>query len=309
VVSAASAFPRASIPTAEIEDRLGVDRGWIVRRTGVHRRHRAAPGERLSDLGAAAGARALRQAGVRPEEVDLVLLATMTPDEAPSMAAVIARGVGAQRAGAIDIGGACSGFLSALAMATGCIEAGRAEQVLVVGGDLMSRVIDPQDRVTAGIFGDGAGAVVVHAIEGPSKIGPCVLGSDGADGDAIVAPRPSGPVRMDGPRTFRRAVDCLVEISHEAARRVGLSIDDIDLVIPHQANARITKAVGERLGLASERVVDCIATYGNTTGGTLPTALAYARGQGRLHHGARVLLAAFGAGLTWGASVVTWDAA
>jgi len=307
VVSASSAFPRDSIETADIEDRLGVDPGWVVRRTGVRRRYRASPDARLSDLGATAAARALDQAGVRPDEVDLVLLATMTPEAAaPSVAPLIADAIAARRAGAIDIGGACSGFLSALALATGSIEAGRAEQVLIVGGDLMSRLIDNEDRVTAGIFGDGAGAVVVSAIDGPSRIGPCILGSDGADADAIVAPHPTGPVRMDGRRVFRRAVDRLVEISNDAARRAGVRMDDVDLLVPHQANARITKAVGERLGLNPERVVDCIANYGNTTGGTLPTALAHARAQGRLRDGSVVLLAAFGAGLTWGALVLTW---
>lgn len=308
MVSVASAFPRQSVATAEIEDRLGLDRNWIVKRTGIRQRHRASPDELLSDLGATASGRALGEAGLAPEDLDLVLLATMTPEgPAASVAARIAKRIGACRAGAMDIGAACSGFLGALSMATGCIESGRAERVLVVGGDLMSRLIDHDDRVTAGIFGDGAGAVVVCTVDGPSEIGPYVLGSDGSEADAIVAPRPSGPIRMHGQRTFRRAVDCLVDISREAVRRAGLSLEDIDLVVPHQANARITKAVVERLGLSPERVVDCIATYGNTTGGTLPTALAFARVTGRLRPGSRALLAAFGAGLTGGALVLTWQ--
>jgi 3-oxoacyl-[acyl-carrier-protein] synthase III len=307
VVSVGSAFPRRSIATAEIEDRLGLDRNWIVKRTGVRRRYRAYPGAPLSDLGATAARRALDEAGLDPDDLDLVFLATMTPeDPTPVLAARIAKQIGAGRAGAVDIGAACSGFLGALSMATGCIESGRAERVLVVGGDLMSRLIDDDDRVTAGIFGDGAGAVVVCRVDGPSQIGPYVLGSDGADADAIVARRPSGPIRMDGQRTFRRAVDCLVDISREAVRRAGWSLEDVDLVVPHQANARITKAVRERLGLSPERVLDCIATYGNTTGGTLPTALAVAHRTGRLRPGSRVLLAAFGAGLTWGALMLTW---
>jgi 3-oxoacyl-[acyl-carrier-protein] synthase-3 len=307
VVSVASAFPRESIPTAAIEGRLGLDHDWIVKRTGVLRGHRAAPWERLSDLGARASRRALDDANVKPTEIDLVLLATKTPKEGgPSVAAPIARGIAACQAEAMDIGAACSGFLGALSMATGCVEGGRAKRVLVVGADLMSRLIDHGDRVTAGIFGDGAGAVVVCAVEGPSAIGPYVLGSDGGNSDAITAPQPSGPIRMDGPRTFRRAMECLVDVSREAMHKAGLTVEDIDLVVPHQANARITSALTERLGVDPERVVDCIATYGNTTGGTLPTALAHARDHGRLRHGSRVLLAAFGAGLIWGALVLTW---
>jgi 3-oxoacyl-[acyl-carrier-protein] synthase III len=309
-VSASSAFPRQSIETAQIEERLGVARDWVVRRTGVRRRYRAAPDDRLSVLAATAATRALDAAGVKPDELDLVLLATMTPEGfAPSVAPLVVDAIAAHRAAAVDVGAACSGFLGALALATGHVEAGRAERVLVVGGDLMSRLLDHDDRVTAGIFGDAAGAVVLKAIDGPSRIGPCVLGSDGADGDAIVACRPAGPVRMDGRRVFRRAVDTLVEISLDAVRRAGLTIDDIDLLVPHQANGRITKAVGEQLGLSADRVVDCIAEYGNTTGGTLPTALDYARAQGRLRDGSVVLLAAFGAGLTWGALVLRWGAA
>jgi 3-oxoacyl-[acyl-carrier-protein] synthase III len=309
LVAAASAFPRDSIPTEDIEDRLGLDRGWVVRRTGVRRRYRVSPGERLSDLGAVAARRALASAGVHSEEVDLVILATMTPTEgSPGDAALIARAIAAPRAAAFQVGAACSGFLSAIAMATGCVESGRASTVVVVGADLMSTVIDPDDKVTAGIFGDGAGAVLMRAIDSPSRIGPCVLGADGADGDAIFAPRPTGPVRLDGHRTFRRAVDTLVETSKKAMRRAGVTIDDIDLLVPHQANGRITTAVRERLGLEPERVVDCISSYGNTTGGTLPIALAHAQEQGRLQAGSRILLAAFGAGLTWGGLVVTWGA-
>jgi 3-oxoacyl-[acyl-carrier-protein] synthase-3 len=309
LVAAAGTLPQERVSTEEIEDRLGLERGWIVRRTGVRHRYRAAPGQRLSDLGTLAARRALDRAGVRSSEVDLVLAATMTPEPSePLLAATIAGEIGAGTAGAINLGAACSGFLSGLSMAAASIEAGRAEHVVVVGGDLMSRVLDYDDRVTAGIFGDGAGAVVVRAVDGPSRVGPQILGSDGADASAIVAPHPQGPVRIDGGRTFRRAVDTLVEIAREAAARARLSLEDVDLFVPHQANARITKAVRERLGIRTDRVVDCIGKYGNTTGGTLPIALAHAHEHGLLQPGSRVLLAAFGAGLTWGALVATWGA-
>jgi 3-oxoacyl-[acyl-carrier-protein] synthase III len=308
LVAAASAVPSECVPTADIEDRLGVQRGWVVSRTGVRQRYRALPDERLTELAALAARRALDRAGVPPAKVDMVLVATMTPEPGtPALAPLIARAVASETTAAMDIGAACSGFLSALSMASASIESGRAGCVLVVGADLMSRVLDYDDRVTAGVFGDGAGAVVVRAVEGPSRIGPQVLGCDGGDASAIVAPHPRGPLRIDGGRTFRRAVDTLVEISRRAVRRANLSLDDIDLFVPHQANARITKAVRERLDVSVDRVVDCIADYGNTTGATLPIALAVAHEEGRLQPGSRLLLAAFGAGLTWGALVATWE--
>jgi 3-oxoacyl-[acyl-carrier-protein] synthase-3 len=310
VVAVGSALPDASVATADIEDRLGLEPGWLVRRTGVVSRHRALPEDDLGELGGKAALQALDRATTRPEAVDLVLAATMTPREGePSLAGAVAKRIGAARADALDVSAACSGFVYALALATGCVEAGRARQVVVVGGDLMSRLVDHDDRVTAGIFGDGAGAVVVRAVDGLSAVGPYVLGADGGHADAIVAAHPSGPVRMDGRRVFRLAVDRLVETSNEAVRRAGITLDDVDLVVPHQANARITRAIRDRLGLKSERVVDCIARYGNTTGGTLPIALSHAHADGRLRFGSRVLLVAFGAGLAWGAVVLTWGGA
>jgi 3-oxoacyl-[acyl-carrier-protein] synthase-3 len=309
IVSVASAVPDDAVSSAEIEQRLGLQSGWLVRRTGVRVRRRATPDGTLTALAAPAASRALHRACIQPAAVDLVLVATMTPDAiTPNAAPSLADAIGARGAGAMDIGGACSGFVSALCMASAAIEAGRANTALVVGADLMSRVVDPNDRVTAGIFGDGAGAVVVRAIDGPSRVGPAVLGADGSEADAIYTPFPGGPVSMDGHRTFLRAVAALIDVSRQAIVRAGLTVDDIDLFVPHQANARITKAVGDALGFDAERVVDCIGDYGNTTAGTLPIALTEAERDGRLRHGCRVLLAAFGAGLTWGAVTVEWGA-
>ncbi len=310
VLSAFARMPPALVTTAQIEERLGVEPGWIVRRTGVEQRYRAAPDALLSDLGAEAAQGALDRAGIAATDVDLLLMATMTPDAlTPHVSPVIAHTIGADRAGTSDVSGACSAFLNALTLASGYIEAGRAKTVVVVGGDFMSRVLDHDDKVTAGIFGDGVGAVVVQAIDGPSRVGPTVMGSDGGEGDAISTPRPAGPVHMEGQRTFRRAVECLTSSAREAVERAGMHMDDIDLFVPHQANGRITRAVGDELGLPADRVVDCIDTYGNTTGGTLPIALAHAVDDGRLRPGATVLLAAFGAGLAWGAMVVQWGTA
>jgi 3-oxoacyl-[acyl-carrier-protein] synthase-3 len=307
VVSVGTCLPEGDVGTDAIASRLEIEPEWIVRRTGVERRRRARDDERLNDLAAGAARAALDEAQIDAADVDLILLATMTADDiTPHGAAGIAAQLGATRAGTIDVNGACTGFLAALALAVGQVESGRAETVLVIGADLMSRVLDYDDRITAGIFGDGAGAVVVCAVGGASRVGPFILEADGAEGDAIHTPQPAGPVRMDGQRTFRRAVESLVDVSQRAAALAGVELAEIDLAVMHQANARITRAVAERLELPPERVVDCIAQYGNTTSASLPIALAHARDAGTLEPGARILLAAFGAGLAWGGTVLTW---
>ncbi|MEA2392354.1 MAG: 3-oxoacyl-[acyl-carrier-protein] synthase [Solirubrobacteraceae bacterium] len=307
MTSVAAGVPSRKVSTAEIAERLDVPAEWIVRRTGVESRHRARSDERLTDLAAEVSLAALAKAGRSADEVDLVLVATMTPDEiTPHAAPQVAAAIGAHAAGAVDVGAACTAFFSAVALAVGQIESGRSECAVIVGADFMSRVLDYDDPVTAGIFGDGAGAVVIEAVTGPPRFGPFVMGADGAAGSAIVTPRPAGPVTMDGQATFRRAVDTLEDVSRRAAELAGAPIQSIDLAVFHQANGRITKSVRERLGLPSERVVDCIDRYGNTTAATLPMALAHADAHGQLAAGSRVLLAAFGAGLTWGGTVLTW---
>jgi 3-oxoacyl-[acyl-carrier-protein] synthase-3 len=311
LVAVGAAFPDGSVPTADIAAPLGIDAEWIVRRTGVQARRRLPQDGSLCALAETAARRALAAAETEAREVDLLLLATMTPDAiTPHGAATVAAGLGAWRAGTMDVNAACTGFLAALSMAVGQVESGRAEVALVIGADAMSRVLDYGDRVTAGIFGDGAGAVVVRALPPgeASRVGPFVLESDGAAGDAIVTPWPAGPVRMEGQRTFRRAVDALVDVGERAAGLAGVRVEDLDLVVLHQANQRITAAVGERLALPGDRVVDCIASIGNTTSASVPTALAVAAEDGRLRPGARVLLGAFGAGLAWGGTVVEWGA-
>jgi 3-oxoacyl-[acyl-carrier-protein] synthase-3 len=241
------------------------------------------------------------------EDLDLVLVATTTADELlPNAAPLVAHAIGAQRAGAFDIGAACTGFLSALAVGTGQIEAGRAAAVLVVGADFMSRITDPADRATAAVFADGAGAVVMLASAKAGGVGPVVLGSDGSGGENIVADRTTGTIRMEGHETFRAAVAGLSLATSEAADAAGVALDEVDLFVYHQANGRILQAVAERLGLSSERVVDCIGSYGNTSAATLPLALSFSEQEGRLKAGDRVLLGAFGAGFTWGASVIEW---
>jgi 3-oxoacyl-[acyl-carrier-protein] synthase-3 len=306
VASVGMAAPAGVVDNAPIAARLGIEERWIVERTGVEERRIAAPGERLATYAADAGSRALDAAGVEAAELDLVLVATMSHEHlTPHAAALVADEIGATRAGALDVNAACTGFLSALSMATGQIESGRADRVLVVGADLISRLTNRDDRGTAGLFGDGAGAVVMRATEPPGRIGPVVLGADGARAGLIEAER-DGLIRMKGPDTFRQAVDRLSEVTLDALAAAGRELDDVDVFAYHQANRRIIRAVGERLELPSERVIDYVARYGNTSAASIPIALTEARDEGLLRDGAIVLCAAFGGGLAWGGTVIEW---
>jgi 3-oxoacyl-[acyl-carrier-protein] synthase-3 len=309
IAAIAMATPSTVVDNAAIASRHALRDGWIESRTGIHERRHAAPGDRLSDLAASAGARALERAEVAAADVDLVVVATTTPDDLlPNAAPLVAAALGIP-AGAFDVGAACNGFLTALALVAGQIESGRARTALVIGADLMSRVVDAGDRDTSVLFGDGAGAAVVTAAPGHGQIGRAVLRSDGDAGALVAIPRASGVVEMDGRETFRRAVACLSEASAEAADLAGLTLDEIDLFVFHQANGRILRVVGERLGIDGDRVVDCIGRYGNTSAATIPIALCEAGADGRLFPGARVLVGAFGSGLIWGATVVEWGSA
>ncbi|HEX2467649.1 MAG TPA: beta-ketoacyl-ACP synthase 3 [Solirubrobacterales bacterium] len=307
ITSVAISTPATVAGNGPIAERLGVSERWIVARTGVEERRIAAPGEGLVAYAADAGGQAVDAAGVDARDLDLVLVATMTHEQlTPNAAPLVAAELGATRAGAIDVGAACSGFLSALALATAQIDSARAQNVLVIGADLMSRVIDRDDRSTAALFGDGAGAVVLRSTAAPGRIGPVVLRADGSRGDLVRASRQEAVLRMNGHDTFRQAVDRLAETTLEAIAAAGCELIDVDLFVYHQANSRIIRAVGERLGLLAERVVDSVPRYGNTSAASIPLALAEAQDDGRLPDGARVLIAAFGGGLTWGATLVEW---
>ena len=305
IVGLGHKLPDRVVSNGPIAEQIGVDAEWIVRRTGIRERRYAAPGERTSELAAAAGRRALQDAGLKPADIDLVLVATMTPDElTPNTAPLVADALGIS-AGAYDVGAACTGWLAALSAAAAQVETGRAEAVLVIGAEILSRVIDPRDKRTAMIFGDGAGAVVLSA-DGTGSIGPVVLASDGGMGDAIVADHEDRIIRMDGHTTFNKAVKVLVESTQQACERAGVTLDEIDLFVYHQANGRILRSVGEKLGLADERVADYVAETGNTSAASLPLTLSLLREDGRLRPGQRIVLAAVGAGFTWGAGVVEW---
>jgi len=308
IAAIGSALPPRKVANAEIAARLGVDDGWIASRTGVRER-RVAGDESLVDLAAAAGTTALERAGVAAGELDLVLVATCTSDRLlPNAAPLVAARLGAAAAGAIDVGSACTGFLSALDIGAAAIESGRTRAVLVIGADLMSRLTDYDDRRTAGLFGDGAGAAILTATA-PGAIGPLRLRADAAGSEHVTAAHDERKLRMDGRATFRAAVARLSEATLEVCADAGLELDDIDLFVYHQANSRILGAVGERLALPSERVVDSLALYANTSAASIPIALDQALGDGRLADGSTVLVAAFGAGFTWGAGIVEWGGA
>jgi 3-oxoacyl-[acyl-carrier-protein] synthase-3 len=291
-----------------IAEGAGVTEQWIVHRTGVHERRYAGEGESVLSLASAAGRQALDSAGVDAGELDLVLVATVSPDEIlPNAAPLVATELGAHRAGAMDLGAACTGFLYALSMASAQVEGGRAENVLVIGAEVLSRFIDPADRGTSAIFADGAGAAVVSPANGAGgQIGEIVLHSDGLGGPSIRASHEEAIIRMQGHDTFKAAVQRMSESTLEAVDLAGLSLDEIDLFVYHQANIRILRAVAEKLEIDESRVIDCIDRYGNASSATLPIAMCDARERGMLSSGDNVLLAAFGAGFTWGAGVIEW---
>jgi 3-oxoacyl-[acyl-carrier-protein] synthase-3 len=305
VIGLGHKLPDRVVPNGPIAERIGVEADWIVRRTGIRERRYAAPGERTADLALAAARRALTDAGLRASDIDLVLVATMTPDElTPNTAPLVADALGL-RVGAIDVGAACTGWLSALAMAAGQIETGRSERALVIGAETLSRITNPDDKRTASLFGDGAGAVVLSA-EGDGAIGPILLASDGSMGETIIANHDDRLLIMDGHTTFNMAVKVLVESTHQAIASAGVALDDIDLFVYHQANGRIIKSVSERLELPAERVADYVGETGNTSAASIPVTLSLLREDGRLRSGHRLLLSAVGAGFTWGAGVVDW---
>jgi 3-oxoacyl-[acyl-carrier-protein] synthase-3 len=305
IVGLGHKLPDRVVPNGPIAERIGVDAEWIVRRTGIRERRYAAPGERTSELATAAARRALQDAGLKPGDIDLVLVATMTPDElTPNTAPLVAEALGIG-AGAYDIGSACTGWLAALSAAAAQIETGRAGAALVIGAEILSRVVDHDDKRTAAIFGDGAGAVVLSA-EGEGVIGPIVLASDGGMGDTIVATHDERFIHMDGHTTFNKAVKVLVESTQQACGRAGVTLDEIDMFVYHQANGRILRSVAEKLELPDERVADYVGETGNTSAASIPLTLSLLREDGRLRPGQRLVLGAVGAGFTWGAGVVEW---
>jgi 3-oxoacyl-[acyl-carrier-protein] synthase-3 len=305
VVGLGHKLPDRVVPNGPIAERIGVDSDWIMRRTGIRERRYAAPDERTSHLALAAARRALQDAGLKPADVDLVLVATMTPDElTPNTAPLVADALGLQ-VGAFDVGAACTGWLSALATGAAQVETGRSDTVLVIGAETLSRVTNMDDKRTASLFGDGAGAVVLSP-EGEGAIGPILLASDGSMGETITATHTERLLIMDGHTTFNKAVKVLADSTQEACERAGVTLDDIDMFVYHQANGRILRAVAEKLELPDERVADYVGETGNTSAASIPLTLSLLREDGRLRPGQRLLLSAVGAGFTWGAGIVEW---
>jgi 3-oxoacyl-[acyl-carrier-protein] synthase III len=292
---------------------------WIVARSGIHTRHLAGPDEGLREMAAAAAGKALGEAGLAPHEVSLVLVTTMSNlRQAPPLAAEVAFRIGANGAGALDTGGGCAGFCYTLAVAADAVRAGSARNVVVVGVERMSDIVDPADRGTAFIFGDGAGAVVVGTVEGATEpgIGPVRWGSDGSRAAAIAQPyswaalredpaTPAPTLRMAGQEVFRWAVTALAPIAADAVAMAGLTMADIEVFIPHQANLRITDALVRGLGLGPSVVVAReIATAGNTSSASIPLAMEQLLASGQARSGQRALLMGFGSGLLYAAQVV-----
>ena len=308
VLSVASELPAGRLTSAEIAEHLGIEEEWILTRTGIRERRQAGPDERLTDYATRVGAAALERAGVAAEDLDLVIVATMSQDElTPNTAPLVAHALGARRAGGFDVGAACTAFLTGLSVGAAQIESGRARRVLLIGADFITRITNFDDRRSAPLFADGAGAVVLgEARDGGAAVGPIVLGSDGSHGDALFAPHSDRKLVMDGTMVFKHAITRMSEVTVQAVAQAGLELSDIDLFVYHQANARITRALGERLNLPEERVVDCIEMLGNSSAATLPLALSIAESDGRLKPGTRVLISAFGAGFTWGGGVLVW---
>ncbi len=287
---------------------------WIRERTGIRERRMASEEEALSDLALPACRDALAQAGVEGKDVDLLIVATVTPDMAfPSTGAILADQLGAVDAAAYDLSAGCTGFMYALAQAYGMLAAGLAERALVVGGDVLSRILDWTDRSTLVLFGDGVGAVVLEAVPERGFLG-FELGADGGGGESLWLPGSGSRifdeserfVKMNGREVYKFATRILVQSAEDVLRRCGVTIGDVDVYVPHQANIRIIDHATKKLGVPSERVVINVDRYGNTSSGSIPLALADAAQDGRLRPGKLVLMTGMGAGLTWGSALIRW---
>ncbi len=289
---------------------------WITERTGIKERRIAAPEEAMTDLALPAARIALERAGVKPEELDLIIVATVTPDMMfPTTGSLLGDLLPAPKAAAYDLLAGCTGFVYALAQAHAMVSAGLAKKALVVGGDVLSKILDWTDRSTIVLFGDGAGAVVLEHVEEGGFLG-FELGADGGGGEHLWLPgsgsrkfdNPDKLVKMNGREVFKFATRVMVSSAEALLTEVGRTIDDVDVYVPHQANVRIIDYATKKLGIPEDRVVINVDKYGNTSSGSIPLALADAESEGRLKPGATVLMTGMGAGLTWGSALMEWTA-
>jgi 3-oxoacyl-[acyl-carrier-protein] synthase III len=321
IIGTGSYVPEKVLTNFDLEKIVDTSDEWIRTRTGISERHVAAEGEATSDLAAKAALRALDMAGVKPEELDSIVVGTITGDFPwPATACLVQDKIGAKNAFAYDLSAACSGFIYALDAATKQIAAGSAKKSLVIGAEILTRIVDWEDRNSCVLFGDGAGAVVVEAQDGDNGVLSTHLHSDGSYWELLYQPgfasrNPASEqgfhdklcfLRMQGNEVFKVAVRSLSEVASEALRANNLSADEIDLFIPHQANMRILDATAKRLGFRDEQVFVNVARYGNTSSASIPIALDEANRSGRIKTGDLLLLDAFGGGFTWGSALVRW---
>jgi 3-oxoacyl-[acyl-carrier-protein] synthase-3 len=314
--------PERILTNHDLEQIVDTSDEWIVTRTGIRERHIAGPDEQTSTMALEACRKALKQAGACPEEVDLIIIATSTPDYfCPPVSSMVQDQLGASRAGAFTLVAGCTGFVYGLVTANQFIKAGLYKKVLVVGVEKLSPVIDWTDRSTCVLFGDGGAAVLIEASDQPTGILSCELGSDGSGWDALIAPgygtaKPfceevlrnrEQYLRMDGRRIFKFATRKMTESVINVVQESGLTWDDIELLIPHQANARIIDLAVRRLGIPKDKVMVTVDRYGNTSAASIPLALCDALEEGRLKSGDHVVMVGFGAGLTWAAVVLHWQ--
>src|SRR5215468_1119926 len=321
ITGVGSYVPAKILTNAELERMVDTTDEWITTRTGIKERRLAAHDEFTSDMGAQAALRAMRKAGVTADQIELIVVATITPDMPfPSTACLVQRKIGAHRAAAFDLEAACSGFIYGLEIAQQFIMSRTYDTVLVIGAEKLSSIVDWQDRNTCVLFGDGAGAAVLQNRAHAHGLLTAVMGADGDKADLLFMPGGGSRcpattesvasrlhyLRMEGKETFKCAVQAMQTAAEEALRRCEIDISKIKLIIPHQANRRIIDAVGERLGAKPEQLFVNLHKYGNTSAASVAIALDEAVDSGRVHRGDLILLVVFGAGLTWGAAVIEW---
>jgi len=315
-----SCVPERIVTNDDLSTVMDTSDEWIRERTGIRERRIAAPEEALSDLALPAACEALADAGLEGPELDLIIVATVTPDMAfPATAAILADQLGAHEAGAYDLSAGCTGFMYAIAQAYGMLAGGLAQRALVVGGDVLSKIMDWTDRRTAVLFGDGAGAVVMERVGKGGFLG-FELGADGSGGPQLYLPAGGSRtpatadsvaerlhyVQMNGREVFKFATRVLVSSAEAVLAECGRTIEDVDVYVPHQANVRIIDYATKKLGIPEDRVVIDVDRYGNTSSGSIPLALVDARADGRLEPGRLVLMTGMGAGLTWGSGLIEW---
>ncbi len=306
--------PERVVTNAELATMVDTTDEWIVERTGIHERRFAAPDEALTDIALPAARTALERAGVEGWQIDLLICATVTPDMMfPTSSALLADALGASEAGAYDLLAGCTGFMYGIAQAYGMLASGLARRALVVGGDVLSKILDMEDRSTLVLFGDGAGAVVMEPISRGGFLG-FELGADGGGGENLWLPGsgsrhfddPTKLVKMNGREVFKFATRVMVSSAEKILAQCGRKVEEIDVYVPHQANKRIIDYAAGKLGIPEEKVVVNVDRYGNTSSGSIPLALADARADGRLREGELVLMTGMGAGLTWGSALIEW---